>query len=339
MEVFVKSFASYRTIKKATALNHSLVLDSLEHETSTITVKGSAIDRSDAGNWLIVEGQVFRIADVKPQEKQTALTLESPLDAFQRPLELEAQASDQTVGGFIAAQLQTHWVACDDPVYAVPYMVVSYSGTTPFVAPETDSSGSFSLPDYARLMRKIYRTTVRFSDSLNRLRCTIETAPAAARQISFQDGHSQLQSVAYSFSGLSKITVLHDIDTGEKDANGQAIYIRERSNWYLSEDGQITQLIPARRASGEWGQVYVKGSADIRAKVEEAFAKNKANHKLEFWSDRDLTVMADCTFLVYGQLLRSYISYKRKSSTDGRYYYKSGELKTTAAEKLKGALI
>ena len=338
MEVFVKSFASYRTIKKATALNHSLVLDSLEYETSTVTIKGSAIDRSDAGNWLIIEGQVFRIADVKPQQQQTTLTLESPLDAFQRPLELEIQASNQTIAGFIAAQLQTHWVACDDPVYAVPYMVVSYSGTTPYVVPETDSSGSFCLPDYVRLMRKIYRTTVRFFDSMNQIRCTIETVPASTRQISFQDGHSQLQSVAYSFSGLSKITVLHDIDTGEKDANGQTIYVRERSNWYLSEDGQITQLIPARRAPGEWGQVHVKGSADIRAKVEEAFAKNKANHKLEFWSTRDLAVMEDCTFLVYDQLLRSYISYKRKSSTDGRYYYKSGELATTATEKLKGAI-
>jgi hypothetical protein len=41
--------------------------------------------------------------------------------------------------------------------------------------------------------------------------------------------------------------------------------------------------------------------------------------------------------MVYGELLQSYISYKRKTSEDKRYYYKSGELATTATEKLRGA--
>ena len=82
----------------------------------------------------------------------------------------------------------------------------------------------------------------------------------------------------------------------------------------------------------------MKSSENVQAKVVEAFAKNKANHKLEFWSTLDLSVQTDCTFLVYGQLLRSYISYKRKSSTDRRFYYKSGELATTATEKLKGVM-
>ena len=337
MEIYVKSFATYRTIKKATAISWQLVPDALEAESSTVTAAGTEINRGDAGNWLIADDQVFRIADVKPAEGQTTLTLESPLEAFQRPLELEAQPTDQTVGGFIAAQLQTHWTARDDPVYAVPYLAVSNSDTTPFVAPELDNSGSFSLMDYARLMRKIYRTTMWFFDGGSSLYCTILTAPAQSRQISFEDGRSQLESVAYSFSGLAKITAIQDIDTGEKDANGNAVYVRERSNWYLTEDGEITQLIPTRRPPGEWGQVYVKGN-DVRTKVVEAFAKNKANHKLEFWSTIDLPVQTDCTFLVYGELLRSYISYKRKSSKDQRFFYKSGELATTATEKLKGVV-
>lgn len=338
MEVFVKSFTTYRTIKQASTISCSLILDSLERESSTIAVAGAAIDRSDAGNWLIADGQVFRIADVKPETDRTTLTLEEPLQAFQRLLELEIQPNDQTVGGFIADQLQKHWAACDDPAYALPYLSVSVSDTTAFVPPELDSSGCFSLPDYARLMRKAYRVTLRFADAGSSLACTAQAVPATSRQVSFEDGRSQLQSVAYSYSGLAKVTALQDIDTGEKDAAGNAVYLRERSNWYLSEDGEISQLIPARRAPGEWGRVHVKGNEDVRAKVVEAFAKNKANHKLEFWSLLDLNVQTDCTFLVYGQLLRSYISYKRKSSTDNRFFYKSGELATTATEKLKGVI-
>lgn len=338
MEVFVKSFGSYRTVKKASAISHTLVLDALDTETSTVTVAGTAITVTDVGSWLICEGQVFRISNVKPKDGITTISLESPLEAFGRPLELKAQPGDQTVGGFIKAQMQTHWIACDDPDYAVQYLTVSNSDTTPYVPPEVDSSGSYKLSDYARLMRKTYRTTVRFGDGGSHLTCTVLTAPVSSKQISFEDGHSQLVSVTFSSSGLAKITALHDIDTGEKDADGKIVYTRERTNWYLSEDGDISQLIPARRAAGDWGQVHVKNDEDVAAKVAETFAKNKKNHKLEFWSNVDIPVQTNCTFLVYGQLLRSHISYKRKSSTDNRFYYKSGELATTATEKLKGAL-
>ena len=48
----------------------------------------------------------------------------------------------------------------------------------------------------------------------------------------------------------------------------------------------------------------------------------------------DITQVEDA----YGEILRSYISYIRKSSEDSRYYYKSGELATTATEKLRGVI-
>ena len=44
MEVFVKSFATYRTIKKATAISSALVLDALEAETSTVTRRVSSAE-------------------------------------------------------------------------------------------------------------------------------------------------------------------------------------------------------------------------------------------------------------------------------------------------------
>lgn len=338
MEVFVKSFATYRTIKKATAISSSFVVDSLDMETSTVTVVGTHVNRGDTGNWLVADGGVYQISNVQPQADRTILTLVSPLDAFSRPLEFSGQTDGQTVGGFVTAAMQTHWVSCDDPVYAMPYLVVSNSDTTAFVAPDLDNGGCFLLPDYCRLMRKGYRIVVRFRDAGSTLACSIIKVPAASRQVSFEDGRSRIQSVAYSASGIAKLTAIHDVDTGEKDANGDPVYIRERTVWYLSESGEITQTIPARRASGEWGSVYIQGNKDVEAKVIETFAKNKANHKLEFWSTLDIDVQTDCTFMVYGELLQSYISYKRKSSEDKRFYYKSGELATTATEKLKGVL-
>ena len=338
MEVFVKSFATYRTIKKSTAISSSFVLDALELETSTVTVSGTKINRGDTGNWLIADRKVFMISNVKPENDRTILTLVPPLEAFARLLELVSQPLGQTVGGFMAELMRQHWAQEDDPVYAMPYLIVSNSDTTLFVAPDLDSSGSFKLSDYARLMRKSYRVLIEFADAGDSLQCNIRKVPAAYRQVSFTDGRSRLQSVDYSSSGIAKLSVIHDVDTGTKDANGDKIYRRERSTWYLSEDGEATLLIPPRRAFGEWGSLYIQGDKDVQAKVIETFAKNKANHKLEFWSELDIDVQTDCSFMVYGELLRSYISYKRKSSEDKRFYYKSGELATTATEKLRGAL-
>ena len=335
MEAFVKSFATYRTVKKSTVLSSALTLDSLDKETSTVTVKGTNIGRSNTGDWLIVDGQVYRIAQVKPQTDRTMLTLNAPLEAFSRSLEYTERSGVLTIGDFVAKELAENWVKCDDPVYAMAYLTVSNSDPSPFAPPELDNAGCYDLAAYCRLMRKSYRVKVSFTDAGDSLRCTIARIPEAARKVSFEDGRSQLQSVDYSSSGVAKITVLYDADTGERDEEGEIIYERQRSDWYLSESGEVSQSIPARRASGTWSTLSLKGNVDIQAKVTETFAKNKANHKLEFWSSLDLNIQDDCTFQVYGEPLYSYISYKRKSSEDRRYYYRSGELATTATEKLR----
>lgn len=321
MECFVKSFSTYRTVKKATVITSALTLDSLEADTTTVTVVGTSIGRSNTGDWLIIDGSIYRISNVKPQGDRTLLTLVFPLEAFARQLELAEQPEGQTVGGFIQEMLTDHWIDCDDPVYAMKYLKISNQDSTAYAAPEPDNAGCFKLSEYCRLMRKSYRITVKFTDSGNALNCVISRAPKAARQISFEDGRSQIQSVDYSSSGTAKLTVL----CGE-----------ERSTWYLSESGEATEAIPARRAAGEWKTISVKSPEEIEKKVIETFAKNKANHKLEFWSTIDLNVHDDCNFLVYGEQLQSYISYKRKSSEDKRFYYKSGELAVTATEKLRG---
>ena len=336
MEACVKSFSTYRTIKKSTALSSALVLDSLEADTSTVTVKGTDINRSDTGNWLIIDGGVFWISRVKPQNDRTMLTLLSPLEAFNRPLELPAVTSGHSIGSFAAALLLDNWVECDDDAYAMRYLTVITADNSPYVEPELDNSGCFKLNEYLRLMRKSYRIHARFRDAGDTLSCVIDTDLVQEKRIPFDDGASQIQSVDYSSSGTAKLTVFVDIDTGEKDAEGEAILERQRYTWYLAEDGTVSQAVPARRASGIWSTITVKKLEEMQAKVVETFAKNKSNHKLEFWSTRDLQVQDDCTFMVYGELLQSYISYKRKSSEDRRFYYKSGELAVTAAEKLRG---
>lgn len=338
MDAFIKSFRTYRAIKKAVVLSNSLILDSLDAETSTVTVKGTQINRSDTGNWLILDKGVFHISQVKPQQDRTILTLVSPLEAFNRPLELSAPSAGQSIGGFAAGILREHWANCPDPDYSMPYLQISTSDATPYVQPELDSSGLFKPNEYLRLMRKSYGIATRFVDAGSFLLCSISKPPIDSRNVSFDTGQSQLKSVDYSSSGIAKLTVLCDVETGKKDAQGEAILERQRYTWYLAEDGRISQEVPARRAVGVWSTITVKNLEEMQAKVVEAFAKNKSSHKLEFWSTLDLNVQDVCTFNVYGELLQSYISCKRKTSEDKRFYYRSGELATTASEKLRGVI-
>ena len=327
MEVFVKEFSTYRTIKQASALSSNLVLDSLSAETSTISVRGTAIDRSDAGNWIIIDGKVYLISSVNPAAGKTSLSLLSPLDAFSRRVEAPAGAYD-TVGAFIQATMDLHWLRCQDPVYAMPYLSIQSLDTNPVVSPSLDTNGCFDLAEYCRLMRQTYRTTVIFEGAGNSLNCIIQTAPSAQRQISFSDGRSQLQRVDYAAAGIAKLTVYQDNGSGGKT----------KTDWYLSESGEVSQEIPGRRAPGRW-ETLTLGSEDLlQARVTEAFAASRADHKVEFYSTVDLAVHDFCTFNIYGVLLQSEISYKSKSSTDRRFHYKAGQLKTTAAEKLKGVI-
>ena len=78
MWAFVKSFATYRTIRMAAVISSALTLDSLSAENSTVTVVGTEIGQNDAGNWLVIDGGVYSITGVKPQTDRTLLTLTSP---------------------------------------------------------------------------------------------------------------------------------------------------------------------------------------------------------------------------------------------------------------------
>lgn len=323
MDVFVKSFSSWRTIKHAKSLSFGLVLDSLDKETSSLTVVGNTINHNDVGNWLVADGGIYLISQVKPNEGTCVLSLLPPLEAFARMIPFAEPAAGQTIGGFVAAEIQQHWKACEDPVYALPYLSVSDSDTVPFVMPDLDNAGMFSLSDYCRLMRRTYGVTISFRDAGTFLACEIRTSSAGSRQVSFSDGRSQLKSFDCAESGVAKITAIQDGVTYD---------------WYLSEDGVISQGIPARRARGSWVTISVSSGTDIELKVAETFAKERSGHKVEFISELDLNVSDNCKFVIYGDILQSYISCKRKNSTDDRFVYKAGELATTASEKMRGLI-
>lgn len=335
MKVYIKSFSAFRTVASADVIADSLCVDSAEGDSSTVSVIGE-FPRAYSGAWMVVRGQLFLIDRVTPQDGRTTFTLSEPIEAFSRLLQYAAPSASMSIGGWIKALLEANWINQQDPVYAMPYMAVSNLDTSVFLPPLSDDNGLFSITEYIRYVRRMADVTVRMEVQGDALAVRISKHSRTARNIIFGDGHTQLLSSAYSRSGLAKITAVQQIDTGNKDENNQPIYTTEVKDFYLAADGTVSTQIPGVRAEGGWETIFVSAKQDAAQKVAEKFAKNAASHKIEFYSDRDLAVFDPCQIKLYGEILSSYISYKGKASTDSRWLYKSGELATTATEKLRG---
>lgn len=318
MKCYIKSWAAFATVAAYDLVSWDVVLDSLDDSPGSCTVVGSA-PRSYAGSWAILDGAPYLIDAVTPQGDSSILTLLPPTEAFSRPLIYTPPTPGGTVGSYLA-QLLSLWVSEPDGVYSCPYLQVSDSDTTAFVPPQTDDGGLFRLPDYVMSVRAAYGVTPEWSLTEGGLLCTIRKRAPADLAVVFNDGHSQLISAAYSRKGAAKLTLLQ----GE-----------ERMDFYLSEDGAVSSTVPARRAEGSW-EVQTISLRDVPAdRAAAIFAKNSESHKVEFWSDREIAVGDRIRLRLYGELLTSVLACKSRSSKDSRIRYRSGELATTASEKLR----
>lgn len=320
MKAYIKNFAAMRTQRSMDVIASAMCLESSTQEASTVTVTDTGVTRDNAGGWLILNGGVWLIDQITPQEGRTLLQCLSPLDAFSRPLVYSEPAAGTSIGGWIAQLLAEHWRDQVDGVYAMPYLDIENVDTTAFVAPTVDEAGLFSLTAYMRQVWQLYGVKTSFSLDGNSLRVRIARISRADRNVVFTDGQSQLESAAYSRSGVAKITAIQ---------GGVA------TDWYLSDNGVASTTIPDRRAQGTW-EVLTLSDRDIpEEKVLAAFAKNAESHKIEFWSTRQYSAFDNLTIRLNGEVLRSYVSYVGTRSNDDRYFYKSGELAVTAAEKLR----
>lgn len=337
MKAFFRSMRTFRGLGAANVLSYNLCLDSADGQAGSLVAVGE-FARSLTGQWLVADGLLFLIDKTTPQDGRTQFTLLDPVQAFARRLLYRAPSSSTTGGRFLADVIRSEFVDQADPDYAMPYLTVSTSGTIPFIEPEVDDNGLYSLPALVEALRQLYELRLRWSLGVDSLQLAFVRGSTTRRSVLFGNGHNQLSTAVYSRSGLAKLTVLQPQETGETDADGNPLLETWALDFYLSEDGEVSAEPPARRAEGGWDTITASAKQDPLEKARQTFAKNKASHKVEFYSDREMAVYDPCSIKLYGEILTSYISYKGRSSTDARYLYKSGELATTASEKLRKAV-
>lgn len=334
MRCYIKDYATFNTLAQRDTDSYDLTLDSMSGESSSLTLLGDDGPSTLNGNWVLLNGNLWRIDKVSPANGRTKLTLLPPESIFDRTL-CYTTTTQTTVGGFIASLINANWVNQTDTVYDTPYITVTNTDTTAIIPPETEDGGLFNLLDYIRKMRTEQNIVLGWSFSRNTLTITISKQTAVVRPLVLNDGHTQLIKADYSHTALAKITAWHVVDTGTQDLDGNAIYDALETNWYLATDGSVSSTPPQSRASGGWGTIVVKGDDDPETKATEKFGENEESHKVELYTDVEMRIGDTARIKLNGEVLESTVMGIYRKSGDKRTRYRLGDMITTLSEKLE----
>ena len=318
MIAFVKSRKNFKTVAAAEAVSWEVPLASIEDDVGTITLCGTSVSRGNEGDFLIMDGHIWLIDQVSPEEQQTVVSVVDVRSVFDRLLPFAE--STLSIGAYLAQELENHYKAVADDAYAMPYLQISNTDVTEFLGP-TVTDGLYSLKAYMRKVNRLRDVQVQFSVSGDSLLIAIFRRDRPTHNIVFDDGRSQLVSRSYSRSSIAKVTAYQF---------GVAV------DYYLDENNNITTQIPIRRAEGQWQVVALEDEADMTERVSDIFSQNSNSHRIEWRSSRAFDLYDNTRIRLDGGLMTSYISYIGISSSDNRFHYKSGELATTLTERLKG---
>lgn len=333
MKCFIKSKDTFRTIAQRDADSFDLVLDSASVEKSSVTILGEDSPSFLNGNWLIIDGELYRIDTVSPSNGKTAVKM-SPVDTFFNRHILYEETNAATIGAYIAGIITSEWVQQSDAVYAAPYIAVTSTDTTPFEQPETDDNGIYNLTDYIRYVRAAHNIVMRWAYSGDTLALTISKQPVAVHPLVLNDGHTQLINSDFSSSALAKLTVFITTDTGQKDEDDNPIMNVTTAYYYLDTEGNVTDTEPVDRAAGDWGAITISGDDDPQEKAAEAFAANEESRKIELYSDVQMMVGDKAKIRLNGEVIESMVTGIYRKSTEIRTRYKLGDMKTTLTEKV-----
>lgn len=317
MLAYIKRKRDFRTLLCAEAVSWNVPLASIEDDVGTITLHGTAVNRGCEGDFLIMDGHIWIIEQVAPEDRQTTVTVGDIHGAFDRPIPFTQEGD--TIGAWLASQLRTHYRSVADPDYAMPYIQIVNTDVTAFLGP-TVTDGLFNLKSYMRKINRLRDVQTEFSVERDTLVIRIFKRTRPAHSIVFDDGRCQLISRAYSRSSIAKVTAYR---------NGIG------TDYYMAADGSISTTMPRIRASGAWQVLALSEGENMDERVRDVFSQNANSHRIEWRSDREFNLYDTTWIRLDGGLMSSYVSYIGISSSDNRYHYKSGELATTLTEHLR----
>lgn len=298
MIAFVKRKKDFKTVVCAEAIAWDVPLASIENDVGSITLFGTAVTRGHEGDFLIMGGHIWLIDQVSPEEQQTTVSVIDIRYAFDRLLPYtEAQNS---IGGWIANQLEVHYKFVSDEAYAMPYLLVTNTDVTEYLGPNIED-GLYSLKSYMRKVNRLRDIQVQFSVSQDNLLVQIYKRTRPTHNILFDDGKAQLVSRVYSRSSVAKVTAYQ---------NGAG------TDYYLSSNGKISKERPLFRADGIWKVISLDPETDMDESVKDLFSQNSNSHKIEWLSQQVFDLYDTIYIRLDGGIMNSYVSYIGISSAE-----------------------
>lgn len=318
MVCYLKSKNTFSTLKMCTANNYTLVPYSIFDTLSNINIAQNI--NVATGDFIVCQHGVFIVKTSKIENGQTNITMRQISTLFDRNMLYEEPQENITIEEYIAFIIQTKFAGLADTYYAMPFIQTQQPTTkTPFIKPVTDEHGLFNLKSYLAYVRRLKNIFVTYTVINNVLQISIEKQQPATFNVDFSKGTYELLAESYSETSVAKITAINNLT---------------QTDFYLLKNGAIVQD-PAseERANGVWETITISNSDDIENTVANEFAKNSHSHSIEFATISAFPFYANLNIANKTQLLTSYVSQITITASDNRFYYKSGELKTTFIEK------
>lgn len=321
MVAFLKRRKDFRTYVSAEVVSYDVPLASISDDVGTIVLYDTTVTRGSEGDFLIMDGHIWLVEQVTPDEMQTTVTVTDAACVFDRLLPYGE--GGESIGSYMEQQLIDHYRDVSDLSYQMPYLQITNLDNTAYLGP-TVTDGLFNLRTYMRKVNRLRDVQILFSVSQNKLNILIQPRQRPSHNVLFEDGTSQLISRSYNRSSIAKVTA-YQLGVGH--------------TYYLSADGDVCEEEPVFRAEGKWEVLALDETENLEEKVQDIFSQNSNSHKIEWRSTKAYELYDTVVLRLDGGLMSSYVSYIGYSSGDNRFYYKSGELATTLTERLKGANI
>lgn len=313
-----------------------LVYGATEDTSSTITVPLGEITSNDINNFALYEGHIWLIKGCSQQETSLKVTLEPLWRLFSRD-HVWNGVTYPSKGAFIAAIIQNEYINQSDPFYAYPYLSVVNQDSTSYKAPADEENQIFSLGDYIEEAVKDDGIEIHAEPAVTGVTVFIRPQSSGYHTVIFNDGHTIYEGASFGDGSVGKVTVIYTYNE-----------VRISDDYYLNSEEEIVASPPAVRVEGEWkivdigdidAEEYTAEEARQQAyeKAEEEFKDTINSYKIEWASNRSFLIGDNIRFqLTDGSVHFGKVTYKAKKSSDGLYHYKSGSLKTTLTDKVRG---
>lgn len=343
MLAYIKSIKDFKTVFAAQVVDYDLPIATAGDDTGTIQLKADVAPGNE-GNWMLFDGQVWIIQQIRVDSGISSLTLAAPITAFDRALPYTAPAA--STEQFIVSMLTTHFknivesASAYTEKYKMDYLqIVPPETTTAFSAPGVDDSMLFTLPAYVQAVGEtrykedgtvdVAGVVVAFSYSNTNLIINIHSSKPANHKIIFDTSVHQLKDRSHDQDTISKITFYN--------STGGTL-----GTWYLTLNGR-TAVLPGvgdPQLPGKWiAQTIPDESKPEQEQAAEIFAANKNSHKIEFYSREKLNLHDTVTMRLGDAASAAVETYKitcvRVASADNRYLYVCGDMAVTLTDKVR----